>query len=1057
MAIYNGSDLKNDNLTGSSGADTIDGKAGNDTLSGGAGDDTLIGGTGVDSMSGGSGNDTYYVDNIADKVVETGSDTKDVVFTTVSYTQPLNVETMTLQDAGGAISGTGNSLANTMNGNASANLLDGLAGNDIIDGKGGNDMIVGGLGVDSLTGGSGNDTFTYYSYNESPATSNQWDTIVDLGDGASKNANDRIDVSQLDPNVVDGSYIVGGPNFFSAGSGGIYDYGAGGPHTGFSWIGSSSFHANMPGEARYDPGTGLVQLSNDNDVEPEFAVFVGKGLSVDWVYQHLIIQDDIGPTFTTPGPATNPIVENTGKGVTVYDANTDDPRTTFELGGEDSGLFNINSVTGVVTLKDNVDYEASDGGKYHFTVIAIDHAGNQTTSDVLDLNVIDADEFHPVFSLGGEDTSSASLCETNSGLSASGTVTVTDGDPTDEVHVSVESVTHDGPSGGLCDYDFLSYFSASGGYVDADGEQSNIEWTFDSGCEAFDFLACGETLELTYTLHAVDNGVIGGPLGSTEDQTVTVTIHGKNDAPEITCGPYIDAHGVHFTVVDPDDGAELSYSAPFCELPGPDNGCPTTLAPCEQDEVLAGQLSVTDGYTSTDVGVFVGLGTSGGDTIESEGCDPAGLWGFGGNDRLTGGEDDDVLVGGTGRDTMSGGDGCDTFYLADGDFSNNERIDGGDGEDQVVLTGYGVTVDFDHGVLSNVETLAGSCGEDVVTVSADQWESLNKIDLADGEDTLNVSVVGIETLNDTPQVCSVENGSLLGSVITDVVTLSGEQLDSIVRGDGVINLDGGLLDTLFITSTSAALNQLGSSSDAGVNGVEIITAENASAGVTIDLSAQTEGFVVTGSDYADRLILGSGDDWITGGKGADTITGSSGDDRFFYDHGDTVLSYGGGVLSGFDVIQDGFQLGTSNDVIDFEGVAYKAASTSGKNGTDSTLTIAGQTVKSHAIDGNGVIHFDDADTYSAGLALTSASDVAAVVQYLQNNNIDTNVIFLGYQKGGTVMFSADIDAVHHSYVYIQGSNTGTDNSADILIDLEGVNAAGIVSLIGDNSSKIAVV
>ena len=53
---------------------------------------------------------------------------------------------------------------------------------------------------------------------------------------------------------------------------------------------------------------------------------------------------------------------------------------------------------------------------------------------------------------------------------------------------------------------------------------------FNSGGEAFDFLAAGETLILTYTVSATDDS--GTPLSDTE--TVTVTITGTNDDPTIT-------------------------------------------------------------------------------------------------------------------------------------------------------------------------------------------------------------------------------------------------------------------------------------------------------------------------------------------------------------------------------------------------------------------------------------------------------------------------------------------------------------------------------------------
>ncbi len=50
---------------------------------------------------------------------------------------------------------------------------------------------------------------------------------------------------------------------------------------------------------------------------------------------------------------------------------------------------------------------------------------------------------------------------------------------------------------------------------------------FQLGSEAFNFLATGETLILTYTVSATDDD--GSPLSDTE--TVTVTITGTGDAP----------------------------------------------------------------------------------------------------------------------------------------------------------------------------------------------------------------------------------------------------------------------------------------------------------------------------------------------------------------------------------------------------------------------------------------------------------------------------------------------------------------------------------------------
>ncbi len=57
-----------------------------------------------------------------------------------------------------------------------------------------------------------------------------------------------------------------------------------------------------------------------------------------------------------------------------------------------------------------------------------------------------------------------------------------------------------------------------------------ITWNFDSASEAFNYLAAGETLTLTYTITATDSQ------NATDTQQVTVSVTGTNDDPIITVG-----------------------------------------------------------------------------------------------------------------------------------------------------------------------------------------------------------------------------------------------------------------------------------------------------------------------------------------------------------------------------------------------------------------------------------------------------------------------------------------------------------------------------------------
>jgi Ca2+-binding RTX toxin-like protein len=117
---------------GSNQANSIYGNAGNNLLNGAGG---------ADIMLGGAGNDTYFVDNAGDGVVENPGEGSDAVFSTVGYGLTANVETLVLQGSGN-INGTGNTLANAIFGNSGVNTLDGGGGGDTLSGSTGNDVFV---------------------------------------------------------------------------------------------------------------------------------------------------------------------------------------------------------------------------------------------------------------------------------------------------------------------------------------------------------------------------------------------------------------------------------------------------------------------------------------------------------------------------------------------------------------------------------------------------------------------------------------------------------------------------------------------------------------------------------------------------------------------------------------------------------------------------------------------------------------------------------------------------------------------------------------------------
>jgi Ca2+-binding RTX toxin-like protein len=147
-----------DALTGTYGPDDLRGNTGRDSLSGGGGDDQLDGGSGADTMVGGAGDDVFYVDDPDDLVVEEANGGFDVVWASVPYALPANVESLRLVGAASARL-LGNARDNRIVGSTQADELQGGGGDDQLEGGDGNDTLDGGAGADLLTGGAGDDLY----------------------------------------------------------------------------------------------------------------------------------------------------------------------------------------------------------------------------------------------------------------------------------------------------------------------------------------------------------------------------------------------------------------------------------------------------------------------------------------------------------------------------------------------------------------------------------------------------------------------------------------------------------------------------------------------------------------------------------------------------------------------------------------------------------------------------------------------------------------------------------------------------------------------------------
>lgn len=276
--------------------------------------------------------------------------------------------------------------------------------------------------------------------------------------------------------------------------------------------------------------------------------------------------------------------------------------------------------------------------------------------------------------------------------------------------------------------------------------------------------------------------------------------------------------------------------------------------------------------------------------------------------------------------------------------------------------------------------------------------------------------------------------------------------DLLFGGEGDDLLDGGAgTDTVSYAGVIAPLTidlQTGMASGEGTD--TLVSIENAIGGDGDD--------AITGSSSANRLEGGAGNDSLNGGSGIDTLVGGTGADqltgggdldRFEFAAGGTVLSIGGsddaGTISGFDQITD-FRAGTGSlggisEILDLPGSISVVATTALANGANSTLMIGGAVVGSHKVAANGVAtFFGTEDGTGTALTISSEGGLAAVVQYLQANDIGN--------AGSTLLFTGAINTANRSFVYSQGSADGINNSLDTLVQLQltsGLLATGLTT------------
>lgn len=267
-----------------------------------------------------------------------------------------------------------------------------------------------------------------------------------------------------------------------------------------------------------------------------------------------------GPLVDTPATDSFPDITGTLVGTDADHGETATLKYAV-LDASSHAVMTVEGHYGALTVYEDGSYKyvphpaainALSEGEYtdSFTVQTKDAQGATGTAS-FKVNVTGANDA-PVITVGSDDSATATANETNAGQAVHGTLTLSDADTADHVSVALDHVTvsldgvlqTDG-IGGLSNADLLNYLTLpSGDILNGTATHAQFTWDFNSGSQAFDFLAAGQTLSLQYTIVPNDGHTTGA------GETITINIAGSNDAPTLddatlasVAGNESDPHG----------------------------------------------------------------------------------------------------------------------------------------------------------------------------------------------------------------------------------------------------------------------------------------------------------------------------------------------------------------------------------------------------------------------------------------------------------------------------------------------------------------------------------
>ena len=863
-----------DDGSGSS-ANSLRGGAGNDTLiSAGTSADRLDGGTGQDSMVGGGGNDTYFVDDTLDSVVELAAGGTDWVIANVSgYTLADQVEHMSL--GGGFVSGTGNSLANSLVGNDSNNFLFGLVGNDTLrgglgndwlDGGEGNDSILGEGGADTLDGGTGDDRMQGGAGNDYYIVDSASDVVAELLDEGTDSVLANIN-NYILANSVE-ALILGSPSTVISGTG--------------------NAEANT-----------LIGNSNNNSLN--------GGAGADTLI------GGIGNDYYTVDLTTDVVIENSGEGTDSVQANItgvilSDHVEILLLGGTvvaGTGNSTDNTLIG------NASANSLSGGVGNDSL----YGGSGTAVDTL----LGGDGHDTLNGGDGNDSMDGGAGNDTYLISAISDVVIeVDSAGTDSVIASATGYTLPGNTEVLVLSGTVVY--GMGNSLSNTLVGNSVANTLNGG-SGVDTLIGGAGND-TYILDTVFDKVIEYDSEGTDlvvgnfINSYTLAEHVENL--QLVTGSYAIGNSLNNSLtgnasantLDGGAGADTLVGGAGADFYILDQVGDTIVeSGVDIDTVLANYENYALGASVENLilgtGILAGSGNSLANSITGNSLANS-LSGDTSDDTLVGLADDDTLNGGTGNDSMVGGLGNDLYLLDSLSDTILESLSQGTDSVLASVTGYTLAAHVDYLELTGVvvagsgNSLSNTLVGNTANNSLDGGSGIDSMAGGTGDDTYFV-----DNLSDLVDELSSAGTDLVVATISGY-TLSGN-VEALLLADSVaVGIGNGSANTL---TGNASNNTLDGGEDADtligglgddyyvVDNVADVLVENVGEGtdsVLSNLASYTldthfehlilgTGLSGTGNSGGNSLIGNADDNTLDGGTGSDTLAGGVGNDYYTID------------------------------------------------------------------------------------------------------------------------------------------------------------------------------